>query len=61
MNLIQYDNATETTGINSRLHWVSEAGRELFIVLNHNLEDFDRDGVNHSDTADFTIKYRAYV
>jgi len=27
-------------------------------VLNHNLEDFDRDGVNHSDTADFTIKYR---
>jgi cellulose/xylan binding protein with CBM9 domain/uncharacterized protein DUF5916 len=58
VNLIQYDNATETTGINSRLHWVPEAGRELFIVLNHNLEDFDRDGVNHSDTADFTIKYR---
>ncbi|HEX7236068.1 MAG TPA: sugar-binding protein [Gammaproteobacteria bacterium] len=58
VNLIQYDNATETTGINSRLHWVPEAGRELFIVLNHNLEDFDRDGVSHSDTADFTIKYR---
>ena len=58
VNLIQYDNATNTTGINSRLHWIPEAGRELFIVLNHNLEDFDRDGVNHSDTADFTIKYR---
>jgi hypothetical protein len=58
VNLIQYDNATETTGFNSRLHWVPEAGRELFVVLNHNLEDFDRDGVNHSDTADFTIKYR---
>ena len=58
VNLIQYDNATETTGFNSRLHWIPEAGRELFIVLNHNLEDFDRDGVNHSDTADFTIKYR---
>ena len=58
VNLIQYDNATQTTGINSRLHWVPEAGRELFIVLNHNLEDFDGDGVNHSDTADFTIKYR---
>ncbi len=58
VNLIQYDNATETTGINSRLHWIPEAGRELFIVLNHNLEDFDRDGRNHSDTADFTIKYR---
>jgi hypothetical protein len=58
VNLIQYDNATKTTGINSRLHWIPEAGRELFIVLNHNLEDFDGDGVNHSDTADFTIKYR---
>ena len=43
VNLIQYDNATETTGINSRLHWIPEAGRELFVVLNHNLEDFDRD------------------
>jgi hypothetical protein len=58
VNLIQYDNATQTTGINSRLHWIPEAGRELFIVLNHNLEDFDGDGTNHSDTADFTIKYR---
>jgi hypothetical protein len=58
VNLIQYDNDTDTTGINSRLHWIPEAGRELFIVLNHNLEDFDGDGVNHSDTADFTIKYR---
>jgi hypothetical protein len=58
VNLVQYDNATETTGINSRLHWIPEAGRELFIVLNHNLEDFDRDGRNHSDFADFTIKYR---
>jgi hypothetical protein len=58
VNLIQYDNDTQTTGINSRLHWIPEAGRELFIVLNHNLEDFDGDGTDHSDTADFTIKYR---
>ena len=58
VNLIQYDNATETTGINSRLHWIPEAGRELFIVLNHSLEDFDRDGSNRSLGADFTIKYR---
>ena len=58
VNLIQYDNASDTTGINSRLHWIPEAGRELFIVLNHNLEDFDGDDRFHSDTADFTIKYR---
>jgi hypothetical protein len=58
VNLVQYDNVSETTGINSRLHWIPEAGRELFIVLNHNLEDFNSDGSFHSDTADFTIKYR---
>ena len=58
VNLVQYDNASRTTGVNSRLHWIPDAGRELFIVLNHNLEDFDRDGRNHSDFADFTIKYR---
>ena len=58
VNLIQYDNASETTGVNSRLHWIPQAGRELFIVLNHNLEDFNSDGSFHSDTADFTIKYR---
>jgi hypothetical protein len=40
------------------LQWIPEAGRELFIVLNHNLEDFDGDSSFRSDTADFTIKYR---
>ena len=58
VNLVQYDNASNTTGINSRLHWIPEAGRELFVVVNHNLEDFDGDGNLHSDTADLTIKYR---
>ena len=58
VNLIQYDNASDTTGINSRLHWIPEAGRELFVVLNHNLEDFDGDSRFHSNTADLTIKYR---
>jgi hypothetical protein len=58
VNLIQYDNASRTTGVNSRLHWIPEAGRELFVVLNHNLEDFDADSRFHSDTADLTIKYR---
>lgn len=57
-NLIQYDNATETVGFNSRLHWIPEAGRELFIVLNHGLQDFDRDNSFDSAVADFTIQYR---
>ena len=62
VNLVQYDNASRTIGVNSRLHWIPEAGRELFVVLNHNLEDPrifpDLDDDFHSDTADLTIKYR---
>jgi hypothetical protein len=64
VNIVQYDNASRTVGINSRIHWIPEAGRELFVVLNHNLDDpvelgfqpFDDDF--HSATADLTIKYR---
>ena len=58
VNLVQYDNASETAGINSRLHWIPEDGRELFVVLNHGLEDFDLDNNFHSNVADFTIQYR---
>ena len=45
---IQYDNVSELMGINLRLHWVPEAGREGFIVINHDLEDFDLDNRFHS-------------
>ena len=58
VNIIQYDNLSRTTGVNSRVHWIPEAGRELFVVLNHNLEDLDDDSRFHSDTAELTIKYR---
>ena len=57
VNLIQYDNVSETAGINSRLHWIPEAGREAFIVLNHGLEDFDRDNSFNSLQADLTLKF----
>jgi hypothetical protein len=56
-NLIQYDNDSETVGINSRLHWRPQAGRDFFIVLNHSLEDLDRDNNFHSAVADFTAKF----
>ncbi len=57
VNLLQYDNDTETIGINSRLHWIPQAGREMFVVLNHNLEDPDRDNGFHSTFADFSFKF----
>jgi hypothetical protein len=56
VNLIQYDNVSETIGANMRLHWIPEAGREFFFVINHNLEDLDRDDTFHSATADVVAK-----
>ncbi|MGI9259334.1 MAG: sugar-binding protein [Gammaproteobacteria bacterium] len=57
VNLIQYDNDSEVLGLNSRLHWIPEAGREAFIVLNHNLEDRDRDNTFRSQVADISVKF----
>ena len=58
VNLVQYSNDTEVAGINSRIHWIPEAGRELFVVLNHNLEDPDLDNRFHSSFADLSVQYR---
>jgi hypothetical protein len=54
--LVQYDNVTESMGINTRLHWIPEAGREAFIVLNHNLQDLDLDNRFKSAAADLALK-----
>ena len=56
-NLIQYDNDSEAIGLNSRLHWIPQAGREAFVVLNHNLQDIDRNDSFHSTLADLSIKF----
>jgi hypothetical protein len=56
VNLIQYDNLSEVAGINSRLHWIPEAGREIFFVINHNVADPDRDNRFHSTFSDATVK-----
>ncbi|MBN1240748.1 MAG: carbohydrate binding family 9 domain-containing protein [Gammaproteobacteria bacterium] len=56
VNLIQYDNVSEVAGINSRLHWIPEAGREVYFVINHNVADPDRDNRFHSTFSDATAK-----
>jgi hypothetical protein len=38
---IQYDNVSNLMGVNLRLHWIPEAGREGYVVLNHDLVDVD--------------------
>jgi hypothetical protein len=55
-NFLQYDNVSESFGINSILRWVPEAGRETLLVVNRQLEDFDRDNRFDSLYAELTLK-----
>jgi hypothetical protein len=59
VNLLQYDNVSGTIGLNSRLHWIPQAGREGFLVLNHNVRDdpLTPDDDYHSSFAEVTLKY----
>jgi hypothetical protein len=54
--LIQYDNVSEVMGLNVRLNWIPEAGREFFFVINHNMQDFDRDNRFNSFASDVVAK-----
>jgi hypothetical protein len=59
VNLLQYDNVSRTIGVNSRLHWIPQAGREAFLVLNHNLRDdpLEPDTDFHTSFSEVTLKY----
>jgi hypothetical protein len=43
---VQHDSLTDQTGVNARLQWIIQPGRELFVVFNHGIEpqlaDLDR-------------------
>ena len=41
VNLMQYDNGSDTVGINSRLRWTPRAGENLYLVLNYNTDSQD--------------------
>ena len=56
VNLVQYDNVSEVAGFNIRLHWIPQAGREIYFVINHNLEDLDGNNRFHSQFSDITAK-----
>jgi len=56
-NLIQYDNVSELIGFNSRLHWIPEAGKQVFLVLNYGLADYDKDNNFESVNWDLSLKF----
>ena len=58
ITLAQYDNVSEVLGFNTRLHWIPKAGQEGFIVLNHNLQDFDKNASFQSAAADVSVKFK---
>jgi hypothetical protein len=57
VTLIQYDNVSDSIAAHSRVRWIPEAGREMFIVFNHNLAEELPNGGFRSQRADATVKF----
>lgn len=57
LNLIQYDNESESVGVNSRLRWTPQAGQDLFIVLNHGFEASGAFSGLRSLESQLSVKY----
>ncbi len=56
VNLLQFDNVSNIIGINSRLHFIPEAGREMFFVIDHSLDRPDGSSFM-SKSSDVTLKF----
>ena len=57
LNLVQYDNVSGNTGFNSRIEWVPSPGREGYIVLNHNMQDFGNGDRYEPISSDIAVKF----
>ena len=55
-NFLQYDNVSNTAGLNSILRWIPRAGREAVLAFNTLQEDFDDNGRFRSLASDLTVK-----
>jgi hypothetical protein len=55
-NFVQYDNVSDTAGLNSILRWIPRAGREALVAVNTLQEDFDGDGRFRTLVSDLTVK-----
>ena len=55
-NVLQYDNVTDSMGLNSIFRWEIESGREFFLVLNHGW--LQENSSFHSYRKDFGVKVR---
>lgn len=55
-NLLQYDNVSDSIGINSILRWIPLAGREMVLVLNREFVDLEENRDFTSTFSDLTFK-----
>ncbi|MEK9687220.1 MAG: sugar-binding protein [Gammaproteobacteria bacterium] len=56
VTLAQWDNGSNKIGINSIFHWIPEAGRELFFVINNTLFDEEDNNSFALETGSYTVK-----
>ena len=56
-NYIQYDNVSDSIGVNSRIRWIMQPGNEVFLVLNQGLIVED-DGRLTTDVTEVTTKLK---
>jgi hypothetical protein len=57
VNLVQYDNVSDTVGINSRLRWNPRAGENLYIVWNQESDSPAAFAHLQSRLSTFSVKY----
>ena len=57
LNLLQYDNDSNSAGINSRLRWNPRAGKDLYIVLNHGFDTHRGFPGLRSTQSQLAVKY----
>jgi hypothetical protein len=56
-NFVQYDNVSDSLGLNSIMRWIPLAGREFLLVLNRDFIDHDETRSFVSRTTEFTAKF----
>lgn len=56
VTLVQYDNVSEVLGISARLVWIPTAGQEGLLVLNHRMDNHDRNGTFRNELTDLNLK-----
>jgi hypothetical protein len=56
LTLVQYDDVSEVVGVNARLLWIPKAGQEGLIVVNHRMQDEDKDNHFRSERLDLNLK-----